>query len=500
MSLPSGLINFGEWLPDLPALNNPGMVLVQNALPTVTSYTQVQEPEYRGGAMGERVRNAHWCISGGGIETAVFAGTENSLYRQSGTLQWDNVDKTGGYGDSIERWDLAAFGRRMIAVTNGQVPQYYDVGTSTNFADLPNAPSATCVGLIRDFVMLGDIDNLGENYIQWSGFNNSEAWTPSRSTQSDFQPLASNGGRVQAITSGEVGYIFLENSVYRAVYVGPPTIFRFDEFAPGRGTFAPKSVIRIGPYIYYYDSAGFYRLDARNGQFTSIGHNKVDRWFKREVPPPCVRDMQVSVDQVRKFVVWAFCLDEGQELYTRLLVYHYELNRWCLITVDVDTIASLPAPSASLDDLDTILSPGDDAMGDAIPANVDEQSISVDSELYSGGTSDLIIFSPNHVFGALSGGTALEARFLTAEYGAFMNDRLYTNRQRMYIGSADGVPLAELSIMYRDNLTDTPSITNPHAMNQNGVTEARRRARFQQFRLDVSDGFDDVLGLEVFQA
>ena len=502
MALPSDMISFGEWLPDLPALNNPGMVLVQNALPTATSYTSVNAPEYRGDALGDRVLHAHWCIAGGGEATAVFAATEDTLYRQSGSGSWDDVSKSGGYTASKTRWDMAAFGSRLIAVSIDEATQYYDVDGSdanTVFADLPNAPSASTVGLIRDFVVLGDVDDLGENYIQWSGFNNSEAWTSSRTTQSDNQPLASNGGKVQTVVSGSEGYIFLENSVYRMSYVGPPTIFRLDEIAPGRGTPSPKSVVRLGPLIFYYDTAGFYQFDARSNQFRAIGHNKVDRWFRRNTPESCLFDMQASVDPVNKIIVWAFCQDDSSTLYTHLLAYHYELKRWALLLVDVDAISFLPTPSASLDDLSTILSPGDDTDGNAILGNIDEHSISVDSNLYSGGGLVFSVFGANHKLGTLSGDDVLEAAFVTAEAGAKMNNRILTNRQRPFISFEHGVTSGQVRVSHRDNLSDRQRTTAPSSLDQRGQTYVKIKSRFQQYHLNVAAGFEDVLGLEVFR-
>ena len=498
MSLPSEMIQFGEWLPDLPALNNPGMTLVENALPTATSYTQIFEPEYRGDALDSRVLAATWAIAGGGAETAVFAGTGDALYRQTSTAQWDDVSISGGYTADVGRWDMVSFGRRVIAVTEHENTQYYDVGDSTNFADLPNAPSATAAGLVRDFVVLGDVENLGENYVQWSGFNNSEAWTPSRATQSDFQPLASRGGRVQAIVSGSEGYIFLENTVYRMTYIGPPRIFRFDEIGPGRGTTAPKSVVRLGPYVFYYDPAGFYQLDIRNSQFSSIGQNKVDRWFSENVPAICSVDMQASVDLVNKLIIWAFCTDSSQTANSHILAYHYELRRWTLWVIETDLVTFLPAPSAFLDDLSTLLSPGDDAMGNLILGNIDDHSISVDSDLFSGAGLGFAVFGPNHKIGTLTGEAALPARFSTAEYGVGMNNRLKTNLQRPYIDYRPGLTTGEVHVTYRDYLDDPASSTPPHAINARGNTEARVSSRFQQYHLTIRGGFKDVLGLEVF--
>ena len=486
MSQHSDLISFGEWLPDLPALNNPGMVSVVNAVPSATSYLQAPGPEFLGGALNGRALSAHWAIGSGGGTTGVFAGTPTTLYRKNATGGWDDVSKTGSY-TGVNRWEMASFGHRLIAVSGTDVPQYYDVGVSAAFADLPNAPTATAVGLVRDFVVLGDISTLGENFIQWSGFNNSESWSPSKTTQSDFQPLSSEGGKVQSIVSGSVGHIFLENSVYRMEYIGPPRIFKLDEISPGRGTLAPQSTARVGPYIFYCDVAGFYRLDTRNGEFTAIGQNKVDRFLRAKVPPSCALTMQAAVDPRRKLIVWAFCTSEGAPSFSNMAAYNYELDRWTMFDVASDCISLLPTPSASLDELDTFFTEG-----------IDAQAFSVDSDLFSGGALIFSMFGPAHTFGTLTG-PPLTAKFVTAENSALMNDRIGTKEQRPYIHVHPGATDSRVRIAYRDELSERPSLTQFSDQNANGRTFVRKKSRFQQYELEVSGGFDDVIGLEVFR-
>ena len=486
MSLPSDLIRFGEWLPDLPALSNPGMVSVVNAIPTQTSYSQAAGPEFQGSALNGRALNAHWALGSGGGATGVFAGTPTSLYRQGSTGDWSDASKTGSY-TGVNRWEMASFGHRVIAVSAVEDTQYFDVGVSSSFADLPNAPRASAIGLVRDFVVLGDIANLGENFVQWSGFNNSESWSPSKTTQSDFQPLSSEGGKVQSIVSGSVGHIFLENSVYRMEYIGPPRIFKLDEISPGRGTLAPQSTARVGPYIFYCDVAGFYQLDTRSGEFTAIGQNKVDRYFRDNVPPSCAAMMQAAVDPRRKMIVWAYCTSEGEPSFTNMVAYHYELKRWTRFDIHSDCIALLPTPSASLDELDNFFTDG-----------IDAQEFSVDSDLFSGGALVFSMFGPAHTFGTLTG-PPLTARFVTAEDSAKMGDRILSNEQRPFIEHHPGATSARVRIAYRDELNERPSFTGFSVQNSYGRTSAKVKSRFQQYEMEVAGGFADAIGLEVFR-
>lgn len=491
MALESNIIPFGAWLPDLPSFASPGMVRAENVIPVLGGYRSVRAPEYAGDPIIGRVLGAHWAITGGGSETAIFAGSPNQLWRQNNSSDWDIVSKPPGY-IGVERWEFASFGDRMIAVTGGYSPQYYDVGSSTTFDDLPNAPTASAVGLVRDFVVLGDISGLGENYIQWSGFNDTEAWTPSRTTQSDFQQLASNGGKVQQIVSGSDGHIFLENSVYRMRYIGPPRIFQLDEIGPGRGTPAPQSVIRIGPFIFHYDNDGFHQFDTRNSSFTAIGQNKVDFWFRENVPPVCIRMMQATVDPLNKIVAWTYCVDPSSINNDQILLYQYEIGQWSLLSLPNDTLARVPSPSANLDELDDALSPGG-----GVPGNVDDQSISVDSGLFSGGALDFKVFGTNHRIGSLTG-DPLDAHFRTSEFSVRGNRRIVTNRQRPQIEGLPAGANGTVYVTHRDNLGDILSLSAPALMDDGGNTFVRVRSRYQHYDLTITGGFRNVTGIEVF--
>ena len=291
MSLRSIKVPFKQWLPDQGLYGNPGMVAVDNALPTATGYKPFPDLEIAQSAtalMGRPVAT-HWIRWG---QVYIFAAEKRRLWRRTLNGAWENVNRTANYASATSgRWEFASFGPYVIAVTKFVPPQIFDIRSDTEFHDLEGAPDdAATVGVIRDFVVLGDVggDGFGANYLRWSGYNNLALWTPSLSTQSDFQPLA-EGGEVQHIVSGTDGYIFMQDAVYKMTYVGPPTIFRFDSFS-GRGTKAPRSVVRIDNSIFYYDHAGFYRFDMRNGTFQPIGNNRVCLLYTSPSP----RDRQKS--------------------------------------------------------------------------------------------------------------------------------------------------------------------------------------------------------------
>ena len=97
------------------------------------------------------------------------------------------------------------------------------MGTSTGFVDLQTLVTASGSGLvpskfrvsgvIRDFLVTGNIEN-AKNRVAWSGINDISTWEAGVSS-SDTQDLPGSGGQIVAITSGEVGYVFREDSNFK---------------------------------------------------------------------------------------------------------------------------------------------------------------------------------------------------------------------------------------------------------------------------------------------
>ena len=136
----------------------------------------------------------------------------------------------------------------MIASNGVDAPQYYLMGTSTNFANLSSIGSSGTVpvfkvsGVIRDFLVTGNQSN-ASNRIQWSGINDITTWEPG-TKQSDIQDLPGSGGQIVHITSGEVGYVFRQNQIIRMDYVGGATVFRLSVISPNRGAVLGRTVSR----------------------------------------------------------------------------------------------------------------------------------------------------------------------------------------------------------------------------------------------------------------
>ena len=267
----------------------------------------------------------------------MFIGDYDKIYSlNQATSTFDDVSNTStDYLASRDLpWQFAQFGNRVIAASKNTVPQYYDLGVSTAFADLPgNPPAARAVAQVRDFVFLGSLNDNGirENYrVRWCGFNDSEDWTTDPGgTQADFQDLDSTYGEVMAIVGGEFATVIQQRAITRFTYVGPPLVFQRDTVEVNIGTIAPLSVIQVGRLIYYYSHDGFYAFDGVTSQ--KISDDRIHRWVEARISDRSALEMRVEHDHERRVITWAWPYDpDGADRDTAglLLMYNYKTGNW----------------------------------------------------------------------------------------------------------------------------------------------------------------------------
>lgn len=472
---------FADWLPDLPSYANPGALIARNVIPQISSYRQLNDITSFSNALDDVCLGAFWAQDANNV-VFNYAGDAGKIYQLTLGTTWADISgPSAPYG--AENWDFTKFGNRIIAADGNSPLQFIDMGGGPNFADLPNAPSARRVATIRDFVMVGDVANLGPNFVQWCAYNNSELWTPSLATQSDFQELFGRGGRVQRIVPGEYAVIFMEHSVFRADYSGPPTIFQIDEVEEKRGTPAPGSVTWTGGYVYYYGWDNFYRFNGQSSE--PISANRVSNWFQQNAASTALETMRAAIDRRNRLVIWGFKSSSSAVINDRLLIYNWGADKWSYAEVDTAVIDEFLTSGFSLDELDVPL-----------PAGIDLDSIPVDSDQFAGGALNLQAFDINNQ-SATFDGLPLKATLDTKEISSPSNDRMYVNAVRPLI---EGPPTADVTVSVgkRNGLRDNVNFGIPRAPNPfNGEANMRENARYMRFRVDIEGGFDHANGVKV---
>lgn len=459
-----------DWQPDTFGLMNKGMADARNVFATGAGYAPVKALTTLSttGLSGQAIGAFSAQDSTGTTNT--FAGDASKLYKLSGAA-FSDVSKSGGYSVSgTERWEFAQFGQRVIATQPGAPPQYYDLGSSSVFADLAGSPpQARHIAVVRDFVVLGN-DTSNPANVTWSGFNNSANWTPGVN-QSDAQ-LLQGGGWVQAIIGGDVGYIFQERAITRMTYVGPPAYFQFEPLELNRGLATPGAIIRVGSVVYFYSQDGFYMKDG-DSPSVSIGNQKVDNWFSQHLQTNTFSLITCGSDPANKLVLWSFVSTDATDAThpDTALIYNWQKQQWSYAKFDHEML--YPGLSEGWT-LETI---------SAAYSSLESVPVSFDSRVWTGGTPYLAAFDTTHNL-ANFGGDNLAAIVQTGDFEGVEGRRsLVTNF----------CPLTDASAMTavclsRERFADPLVSTTSSSMQSNGDIPLMSSGSFHQAQLSIPAG------------
>ncbi len=197
------VIPFGEYLPDLPDLANPGATVAKNVIPHANSYLPLKALSTNSDALTAFCRGAY-AATDKALVVYNFAGDATKLYSLASQTHSD-VSSTTYTTAAGENWSFVKWGEKIIATNFTDVPEITTLGAA-NFTNLGGSPPrARHVGIVRDFVVFGYLKESGTVYpnrVRWSGIGDETAWAVSATTQSDFQDIFSNanlgGGDIQS--------------------------------------------------------------------------------------------------------------------------------------------------------------------------------------------------------------------------------------------------------------------------------------------------------------
>jgi hypothetical protein len=344
--MPTQRIQFKDWLPDQPSILDT-VSEANNVIPLAVGYGPFKSPVNYSGVATENLTN---CFAAKvNADVSIFAGGFTKLFKVSATdLTMEDVSKAGGY-TGINRWQFVQFGDYALASNGSEKIQYFDVNSSTDFADLAAAaPVAKYITVVRDFVVGANIGaGTNPSRVNWSDINDPTDWTAGGASQSDFQELP-DGGDITGITGGEFGIVFLEKAIVRMSYIGSPLFFQFDTISRNVGCIEGGSIAQYGGVTYFLSDDGFYSCNGQ--QVTGIGSEKVDRYFFNNANIADIDSISAAVDPERNLVIWNYTTVSGSR---SLLIYNFETQKWCEADTDVDFLSTLATTGTTLDGLDT---------------------------------------------------------------------------------------------------------------------------------------------------
>jgi hypothetical protein len=368
-----------------------------------------------------------------------------------------------------DQWQFAQFNNFVFAVQTGIAPQVYTLSSSTAFSDLGGSPpQARYVAVVGRFLVLSGLTTSAPYRIHWSGLNATTTWT-SGTTQSDYQDFP-DGGIVRSVAGGEYGLIFQDGAVRRMTYApGSPVIFQIDRITEERGIYAPLSIVRAGSRVFYCGSDGF-QMITPGGYPVAIGKERVDRTFFADVDSGHLQLIIGAPDPNATRVYWAYKSVSGNDdLFDKILCYDWTLDKWSLIEMSGEYLATLARPGVTLDALDSISS------------SIDALTFSLD-DVSTGAAASLSAFNSDHKLGFFSGSN-LEATLVTAEKGG--DGRRLRVRGFRPVTDA-GTVYGSLST--RETASATATDSTEVAMNSSGNVPANVSTRYTRMKLRIPAG------------
>lgn len=472
----SDVVPVGEWLPDQTSFNNAGAIIVKNVAPYGKGYAPVRALLANSGTQTGRVLGSFSCLDRLG-SPHYFIGTTTKLYKLVSNV-WQDVSRVGDYSTAAgERWVFTQYGDNVVASNYNDETQTFDLGVSTDFADLTGTPPQTRVlAVVNNFVVTGNTfdatDDEQPTRVRWSGFDNVTQWTASVTTQSDSQDLPT-GGPVKAI----VGYdnyaiIMQNNSIRRMEYVGGEAIFNFSEVEPNRGCFIGGTVAAVGKMIFYYGEDGFFMF---TGQSVPIGHGKIDRWFAGEADFSKTERFSSVIDPRAKSYYLSFVSNDSPDGNPdKVLVYHWAENRWSYFEQSQQGLMQSFSRSLSIDDLD------------AIYGNLDAIDSSLDASVFRGGRPLIAAVMTTGALGSFAG-TVLEAQIETTEVQLNPQGRSLVQEIQPITDASD----VTVSLKTRNFLYETETVGDTAVLNSyTGTACLRKDAKYHRANMVIPAGSD----------
>lgn len=520
------LLEFGDWLPDLPNAGHPALTDARNVVPAAKGYRAMRAPLAIGGQISpDRVRGALAARDNAGATLAV--GGTGGTGGTSGTAQlwlqrtaggFTTASTTGGYTSmslETDAWDFAQWGDFVLATNYLDYPQVLAQGASlfdqlgTSAGAGANIPKARRIAVVRDFVFLANLnddcntsDGVVPQRIAWSPINDPDTDWPDWGTDaaaavlSDYQDLPGEGGHCQDVVAvSEIALVFQERMIWRVDFVGAGPIWSLSRVDSDRGLLAPSACAAHGTQAYFMADDGFFRCDGAN--VYPIGRERVDRFVYDQLDFANRHRISSAIDPRHHVAAWAIPVTGNAGQPTLIMLYDWLLERWSYVVASVDVLTRALPPSEDLD------SASFNAHGDIDNAYWNSSGGHPwDSVEFLGYPWVLGGFDDSGRIFAFAG-SAMDATIETGDWELTPGGFSLVRSVRPIVegrpaGSAVAMP--KVSVATRPRIGVDPAYSTPRGVDATGKVNVRRSGRYHRARVTFAgESYDkvDVHGLDV---
>jgi hypothetical protein len=460
------LVPFAAWRPDVDALNGSFSPDMQNVLygngilipfPMLMPYSEAVSDQPLGGITVRAAGLVH-----------IFVGTAGKLWKyNASTNGWVDVSKpaTTYSASTDERWRFRQFGNYVIAANVNDVLQYFEVGVSTEFADVPGSPPrARNLAVCNDRLLL-----FNGRTVSWCDTDDISDWSSGTAGSQTFP----DGGDIQGATDTTNPIIVQEKAIRFGTFLpGSPVAFTFQKIHDKRGAISPYAVASRGEFLFFADAGAFCQVSP-DGQVLPIGAEKVDRSIFRALGGGNKDAVYCEIDPFFPRAYFAIKVSSASDAFDRLIVYDWQVQEWSQIETSVDILFPLSGgtPGVTLDDIEDAL---------------EDLEFSLDSSVWEGGSPLMAAFDENFRLGFFSGGNA-EATITTQEMGDTAGQLSLVTAVYPVVDT-DQVAVAFGCRFRRHEVFMYAPERSPSS--NTGIVRGRCRGRFHRFRVRIEQGAD----------
>ncbi|RVK19422.1 hypothetical protein CN165_12705 [Sinorhizobium medicae] len=492
-------IPFTSFTPDLPALNNPGLVKAHNCTPglgagagAVTLFPLKSASLYSNTSMVSRPLGSAIGQDKDG-NAKVYGACASKLYKLlPATRQWTDISRVGGYSTTnTESWESVEFGSLQIFTNYNDEPQFIDMDTDLQFANLTTLVKGRYLNTHKGFVILGNtwdaIDGGIPYRVRWSGLELPSDFAFSAATQADFQDIHGFGA-IQGIVTDDSCYVILSRGVVQMSYVGSPYVFQFTDRVVGKGCSVSESIITVEGRHYFLSDDGFYKLE--QGNLSPIGIGKIDSWFLDNADLSQAHLMTVAADPRKTLIYWQFVSkDASSGVPDKQLIFNYVTGEWTTADATTQFLFNSVSLPWTIDQLDAFVSL------DNVPASFDDP-------IWAGGTNMLWGMSATGAVYSF-GGPTMELSVETPEFQLARNipnetgaDIAIVNAVRPLFEGGEGTARIQVGTRSLQNQDMSwSSLTECNA--ETGFAYVRNRSRYQRFRINISGDWKKAYSLQI---
>ena len=464
-------VPFGEWLPDQPEHLKQGANVATNVYHAANTYKRFPSlVAYSTNNVGKNAKGAG-SFRDNSNNIYNFVATKTDIYQlASGTFTSRKGSLTGGETDFFT---FTQFGNYVIASNGVDQPQYYLMGTSTNFANLNaiqtagTTPLFRVSGVVRDFLVVGNITN-ATNRVQWSGINDISAWS---GKQSDYQDLPGSGGKIVHITSGEIGYVFRQNQIIRMDYVGGATVFRLSVISPNRGAMYGQTVCQDNRQVFFYSDDGFYQING--DQVMPIGVEKVNRFFDLDLNKAYTDRIKAATDPFNQLAMWAYPSKDSAAaggICDKIIICNYATKKWSLAEAQTSVLFPQFVGAFTVE------------LMDIISENLENINAALDTDYWNGGQMFLGAINEDYKAAIFSGNSNI-CEVETSEMEPFPGQRANITGVRPIVDA-----VSTITVKSRERIADDETESSSVTQNASGMNPVRKSGRYIRANVKVAAG------------